>query len=156
MRSGFPWLSHNASLICIANAGSRPGGRDTFLLCGKKVSKEAHPPHRRRCRCLRSSRLTRPGQIEKLARTSPAQTASAQRFRRELRHFVSTPHPSPLPLGARETTDRSIATGCPLPFKGSDGGGDGIHPLLARRTQGESCGVVRLGCLSVASSKPAA
>src|SRR5690606_26312953 len=94
-------------------SGVRPDGRLTFLLCGKKVSKEAHPLSRP---CgVPSLRANHAAGLELAAlgqpsRTTPHDFPCARRARRGRRMPLAfAPLPSPLPPGERETTERSIA-----------------------------------------------
>jgi hypothetical protein len=96
-------------------------------------------------------------------RTAPIRLPSAQRARRDTGQRCCPPlSPGPSPSGGEGFKPICYRPfGClPLPWRERAGvrGECRRHsfPLLARRTQGESCGDVRLGCLSAASSKPAA
>src|SRR5690554_4749425 len=67
--------------------GVRPGGRLTFLLCDKKVSKETHPPRRPfgvpSLRTLSAGGLANSLRSDMQGRTTPPSTLCARRLTRE-------------------------------------------------------------------------
>src|SRR5690554_2966310 len=79
-RSGFVRLGLRS---CLDRPGVRPGGRLTFLLCDKKVSKETHPP-RRPCgvpslRTLSAGRPANSPRSDMQGRSTPPATPYARR-----------------------------------------------------------------------------
>ena len=131
MRSGFPWLSHNASLICIANAGSRPGGRVLSCYTTRKKPKKRTPPHRPSG--LPSLRSAEPaGPETRFAQTAvpdyPGSTNLRSAAQKGVRTaLLSAPLPCPLPPREREQTQLSLPLGCPPPFQGEGWGRDGVQ-----------------------------
>ena len=135
-------------------SGVRPDSRFTFLLCGKKVSKETHPL--RRPFGLPSLRRAEPADAEtRFAQTAASDFPGSTHLHSAVQKgygtpLVSAPHPNPLikqlanrlslqaakslviPQGEREQTRGQLRSVVSLSFKGRSGAGMGCIPLLAR------------------------
>jgi hypothetical protein len=100
----FRSLSSLGAFGRVGLAGSRPGGRLTFLLRGKKVSKEARPaspvglrPTALRCSERRAAFANSPCGLGQRSRTTPA--APALLGGEEGRGVSGSASPSPWPMG---------------------------------------------------------